>query len=189
MWYVVPAVAGREESLCNWINDYLDKRTYTRCFVPKYEEVRRKHGSGFIVMRQMFSGYIFIDTEYPEEVLEQIDKTEKISALISIGSDGKRELLPMQRGEERFLNQVLTNGVLKVSYVEKHENNILIIGPLEKYRDRIEAIDYHNRRALVKIPMLREEKLVRFCLWLDKDPKLDWIEEEKKRRATRQCSP
>ena len=185
MWYVVPTMAGREESLCDWINDYLDKRTYTRCFVPKYEEVRRKQGIAFIVMQQLFSGYIFIDTEYPEEVLEQIDKTEKFSALISVGSDGKRELLPLQRGEERFLDQVLTDGVLKVSYVEKRGNNELIIGPLEKYRDRIETINYHNRRALVKIPMLREEKLVRFCLWLENDSKIDWIEEEKKRRATR----
>lgn len=183
----MPTTVGREESLCSWINDYLDKRTYTRCFVPKYEEVRRKQGVAFIVMQQLFSGYIFIDTEYPDEVLEQIDKTDKFSALIRVGSDGKRQLLPLQIREERFLDQVLIDGVLKVSYVQKNENNEveLMIGPLEKYRDRIEEMNLHNRRALVKIPMLREEKLVRFCLWLRNDPKIEWIEEEKTRRGYR----
>lgn len=96
-------------------------------------------------------------------------------------------MLPLQRGEERFLNQVLINGVLKVSYVQKNENNEieLMIGPLEMYCARIEAMNLHNRRAIVKVPMLREEKLVRFCLWLKNDPKIEWIEEEKKRRGYR----
>lgn len=102
MWYVVPTMAGREEGLCSWINDYLDKRFYTRCFVPKCEEVRRKQGIAFIVMQQLFSGYIFIDTKYPEEVLKQIDKTDKFSALISVGSDGKGNCFRCREGKNAF---------------------------------------------------------------------------------------
>ena len=47
----------------------------------------------------MFPGYLFLETEYPDEVLEQLDKTSKVSALISVCSDGKRKLLPyIKRG-------------------------------------------------------------------------------------------
>ena len=186
MWYVIPTVVGREESLCEWVNAYLDKRTYTRCFVARYEEVRRKEGVAYIVIQKLFPGYLFLETEHPDEVLEQIDKTSKVNALISVGSDGKRELLPIQKGEERFLEQVLDDGILKVSYIRKNQEGLIeqIIGPLAKYQDRIEKLNLHNRRAIVKIPMLREEKEVRFCLWLDKDPVIEWIEEEKKLRNT-----
>ena len=112
MWYVMPTVVGREESLCEWVNDYLDKRTYSKCFVARYEEVRRKEGVAYIVIQKMFSGYLFLETEYPDEVLEQTDKTSKVSALISVGSDGKRELLPISRGEERFLENIFEDGLL-----------------------------------------------------------------------------
>ena len=184
MWYVIPTKIGCEDSLCEWVKAYLDQRTYTRCFVARYEEVRRKEGIAYIHIQTMFPGYLFLETEYPEEVLDQLDQTSKVSALMSVGSDGKRELLPIQRGEERFLERVLDNGLLKVSYVRKNAKGEIdcLIGPLEKYGDRIEQINLHNRRAVVKIPMLREEKTIKFSLWVDKDPKIDWIETEKKRR-------
>ena len=172
MWYVIPTKIGCEDSLCELVKAYLDQRTYTRCFVARYEEVRCKEGVAYIVIQKLFPGYLFLETEYPDEVLEQLDKTSMVSALISVGSDGKRELLPIQRGEERFLEQVLDDGLLKVSYIRKNQDGLIeqIIGPLAKYQDRIEKLNLHNRRAIVKIPMLREEKEVRFCLWLDKDP-------------------
>ncbi len=165
------------------VKAYLDQRTYTRCFVARYEEVRRKEGIAYINIQKMFPGYFFLETEYPEEVLDQLDQTSKVSALMSVGSDGKRELLSIQRGEERFLEQVLENGLLKVSYVRKNDRKEIeqIIGPLAKYQDRIEKLNLHNRRAIVKIPMLREEKEVRLCLWLDKDPVIEWIEKEIKK--------
>ena len=189
MWYVIPTKIGCEDSLCEWVKAYLDPCTYTRCFVARYEEVRRKEGVAYIHIQKMFPGYLFLETEHPEEVLEQLDKNSKVSALISVGSDGKRELLPIQRGEERFLQNVLEDGVLKVSCIGKDRDGRIdhFIGPLEKYKDRIVKLNLHNRRAIVKIPMLREEKEVKFCLWLDKDPEPGGIATEKKRGLTEGC--
>ena len=64
-----------------------------------------------------------------------------------------------------------------VCYIRKNQDGRIeqIIGPLAKYQDRIEKLNLHNRRAIVKIPMLREVKEVKFCLWLDKDPVIEWI--------------
>lgn len=184
MWYVIPTKIGCEDSLCEWVKAYLDQRTYTRCFVARYEEVRRKEGTAYIHIQKMFPGYLFLETEYPEEVLEQLDQTSKVSALMSVGSDGKRELLPIRKGEERFLENVLVDGVLKVSSIRKNQDGQIdhFIGPLEKYKDRIVKLNLHNRRAIVKIPMLREEKEVRFSLWLDKDPMIERIEKENNRK-------
>jgi transcription antitermination factor NusG len=48
--------------------------------------------------------------------------------------------------------------------------------------DRIARLDLHHRRALVKITLAGEERLVKFGLWTDADPKLDSIEKEKQSR-------
>ena len=50
------------------------------------------------------------------------------------------------------------------------------------YIDKIIKVDLHHRRAVVQISLFGEEKQIKFGLWLDADPKLDRIEEEKKLR-------
>ncbi len=185
MWYVISAVIGKEDNLCEWMKAYLDKSTYTRCFVAKYEEVRKKDGIVYIKVRNLFDGYFFLETEYPDAVLEQLKRTDKVSALMSTDANGHKELIAIQEGEELFLDQVLENGLLKVSYIRRNEDREIVhlIGPLEKYRDSIEKLDTYHRKAIVKVPMLRQEMRVKFGLWMDYDPEIEWIEEEKRQRG------
>ena len=50
---------------------------YRSCFVPLYEEVRRKADRNRILFRRLFPGYIFIDTDHPEEVFERLKEMKE----------------------------------------------------------------------------------------------------------------
>ena len=78
---------------------------------------------------------------------------------------------------------------MRVSYVRPDKGNQVkeAIGPLEHYIDKIVRLDIHHRRALVRIPIAKEERLVKFGLWTDADPKRDVIEKEKQNR--KKCEP
>ncbi len=91
---------------------------------------------------------------------------------MSTDANGHKELIAIQEGEELFLDQVLENGLLKVSYIRRNEDREIVhlIGPLEKYQDSIEKLDTYHRKAIVKVPMLRQEMRVKFGLWMDYDP-------------------
>ena len=183
MWYVIQTISGQEHEVCLWINTYVDKTYYTRCFVPLYEDVWRKEGVGHISIKKMFSGYIFLETDTPEKVHDALKEMPKLTVLLSVKENTGRVFLPIHKYEESFFDNILSDGIMRVSYVHVSKSGKLdmIIGPLRAYEEQILRVDIPHRRAIVVIPMLGEERSLKFGLWLDKDPKIDWIEEEKTR--------
>ena len=184
MWYVIQTISGKEHEICTWMNTYLDKTLYKRCFVPLYEDVWRKNGIGHISIKKMFSGYLFLETDTPDKVYEALKKVPQLTVLLSMEEKSGRLFLPIRKEEELFFDSILSDGLMKVSYVHKsgRGNLSMVIGPLQSYTDNIVKLDLPHRRAIVEIPMLGENRRVKFGLWLPVDPKLAWIEEEKKNR-------
>ncbi len=186
MWYVIQTMGGKEHEVCMWINTYVDKSLFQRCFVPIYEDVWRKGGIGNICIRKMFGGYLFLETNQPVKMHEAMKEILTLTKLLYLPDDNEgRVFLPILREEEIFFDSVLSDGLMKVSYIHMSGRGRLdqVIGPLEAYVDQIVRVDLPHRRAIVEIPILGEPRKVKFGLWLDKDPRIEWIEEEKKKRA------
>ena len=167
-----------------WINTHVDKSLYTRCFVPLYEDVVRREGIGHILIRRMFEGYLFLESDTPEMVDASLKMMPEYTAVIAAEDEKGKLFLPIRKEEELFLDSILTDGIMRASYVRYGKEHKIeqAIGPLEKYLDKIIKVDLHHRRAVVQIPLFGEERQIKFGLWLDADPKLDRIEEEKKLR-------
>ena len=184
MWYVIQTMSGKEHEVCLWINTFVDKSLFTRCFVPLYEDVWRKEGIGHISIKRLFTGYLFIETDTPEEIHEALKDISQMTVLLSADDKNEKTFIPLHREEEIFLDSILSDGIMKVSYVHMSKNGRInmVIGPLQSYTDRIIRVDVPHRRAIVDIPIMGESKRLKFGLWLDKDPKLAWIEEEKQKR-------
>ena len=177
-----------------WINTHVDKSLYTRCFVPLYEDVVRRGGIGHILIRRMFDGYLFLETDEPEKVDTAIKKMPGYTTVLAADDEKGKLFLPIYKEEELFLDSILTDGIMHCSYVRYSKEHKIeqAIGPLEKYLDRIIKVDLHHRRAVVQIPLFGEERQIKFGLWLDADPKLERIEEEKnvrRKAATGKESP
>ena len=146
---------------CLWINTYVDKSLYLRCFVPLYEDVWRKEGIGHIGIERMFNGYIFVETDTPEKVHEELKNLYELSILLSMDDKKGKEFVPQHKEEEVFFNTILSDGIMKVSYVGFNRNRKIngVIGPLQSYRDNIVRVDASHRRAIVDVPLIVEEEL------------------------------
>lgn len=184
MWYVIQTVNGEEQQVCTWINQRMDRTLFRRCFVPLYEDVWRKEGIGNISIRKMFGGYLFIETDRPEDVYEELRRVPKLTILISEKDQTGKIFIPIHKEEETFLDSVLTDGLMRVSYIERNEKGRItsVIGPLEAYQEYIVKIDLPHRRAIVEMPLLGEKRRLKFGLWSSKDPAIPWLEEAKKKR-------
>ena len=132
----------------------------------------------------MFSSYLFLETDTPERVHEALRDIPEMTVLLSVPNKEGRDFVPLNEEEEYFFNTVLSDGIMKVSYFHPGRNGKIntVIGPLQSFQDNIVRLDLPHRRAVVNIPMLGEERRLKFGLWLEQDPKLDWIEEEKRNR-------
>ncbi len=187
MWYVIRTAEGKEHKVCDWINENLNKKLYSVCFVPSYENVLRKGGVGHIDRRTMMAGYIIIETDEPEMVYKRLKIAPNCYNLLCKENKyrNRREYIGIDEKDGEFFRSVLKNGIMTVSYIEltkDHRIGETIIGPLEKYRDRITKVDIHHRRALANVPIQGKERRIQFSLWTDMDEKIDWIEEEKRLR-------
>lgn len=184
MWYVIRTFTGKENEVCMWINLHVDKQLYSRCFVPLYEDVVRREGIGHIMIRRMFDGYLFLESDEPEAVDIALKQMPEYSAVMAAPGEKEKLFLPIHRDEELFLDSILTDGIMRVSYIRTGRDHKieLAYGPLEKYIGNIVKLDLHHRRAVVRLPLFGEERQIKFGLWLDADPKLPRIEEEKKQR-------
>ena len=188
MWYVIQTVNGQEQQVCTWINQRMDQTLFERCFVPLYEDVWRKKGVGHISVRKTFAGYVFIKTDRPDEVYEELRKIPKLAIMLSdqLDQNNQKEktFIPVSAEEEQFLRSIYMDGIMRVSYIEKNSNGRVtaIIGPLEQYQDYIIKLDLSHRRAVAEIPLFGQMRRMKFGLWCEKDAKIPWIEEEKRLR-------
>lgn len=188
MWYVIQTVNGQEQQVCTWINQRMDHTLFDRCFVPLYEDVWRKEGVGHISIMKTFAGYVFIKTDRPDEVYEELRKIPKLAIMLSDqidqSSQKEKTFIPVSAEEEQFLRSIYTDGIMRVSYIEKNSDGRVtsIIGPLEKYRDHIVKLDLSHRRAVAEIPLFGQMRRMKFGLWCEKDEKIPWIEEERRLR-------
>lgn len=188
MWYVIQTVNGQEQQVCTWINQRMDQTLFERCFVPLYEDVWRKEGVGHISVKKTFAGYVFIKTDQPDRICEQLREIPQFTILLS-DQRGRREekqkiFLSLSAEEEQFLSSIYTDGIMRVSYIEKNSDGRVsrIIGPLAQYQDYIVKMDLSHRRAVVEIPFLEQKRRIKFGLWCEKDEKILWIEEQKRLR-------
>ena len=96
----------------------------------------------------------------------------------------EKTFIPVSAEEEQFLRSIYTDGIMRVSYIEKNSNGRVtaIIGPLEQYQDYIIKLDLSHRRAVAEIPLFGQMRRMKFGLWSEKDAKIPWIEEEKRLR-------
>ena len=91
MWYVIQTVNGQEQQVCTWINQRMDHILFERCFVPLYEDVWRKEGVGHISVKKTFAGYVFIKSDQPEAVYEELRKIPRFANLLSDQPDQKKQ--------------------------------------------------------------------------------------------------
>ena len=188
MWYVIQTISGNEIEIKRFIESNMPQEDYTECFVPLYEEVRRRDGKSRILFRKMFPGYLFIGTGDPVAVFYLLKAYPEFTRVLGAKeADGTRLFIPIESEDESFLKSLLSDGIMHVSYVEMAKNNRRIekiIGPLAQYSKHITHLEVRHREAIVDMEVFGKRRKIRFGLWKDTDAKLPWIERQKQSGET-----
>ncbi len=169
MWYVIQTLTGREEEVVRMVKKILPQNTYAGCFVAYYERIWRKQQQSLVHVERLFPGYVFIETEDPEEVYRCL---KGVPAMTKLVSDGMFTFLPLERGEEDFLRDLLGDAhIVRLSYVEKDSRGHVfrVSGPLKKYLGQVVRYQYKKRYALIGVQLLGETKLAALGILLRED--------------------
>lgn len=191
MWYVIQTETGKEEEILLLMRNMIPKKLCRHCFLIWAEWPRRAGGQWNIVKKNMFPGYIFAETEEPEELFQRLKKVPGLTKLL--GGD-RCEFIPLGAEEERFFcmigekggnctreNRVAKCGAgtdkrkryclsVRPSTVRVDEEGKLEIlnGALQAFKEEIVRVNLHKRYAVVRVRMLGE-KTVLFGLAMEKD--------------------
>lgn len=191
MWYVIQTETGKEEETLLLMRNIIPEELCQYCFLIWAEWPRRAGGQWNIVKKNMFPGYIFVETEEPEELFQRLKKVPGLTKLL--GGD-RCEFIPLGAEEERFFcmigekegNCTRENWTAKCgagtdkrkryclsvrpSTVRVDEEGKLEIlnGVLQSFKEEIVRVNLHKRYAVVRVRMLGE-KTVLFGLAMEKD--------------------
>ena len=179
MWYVIQTVTGKEEELTDMMNTILERDLYRDCFIIRAEWMKRLGGQWQTQVRPLFPGYVFVDSEQPEELFFSLKRVPRFSRIIG---NGRFEFTPVEESEKTFLETLMWGDV---SGGESDENSYLvrrslidttedgkifgIHGALRLFEDQIERISLHKRYAVVRVRFLQREQTVLLGIRLGKD--------------------
>ena len=78
MWYAIQTITGNEEEAAEGIKKMVDAESYEDCFLLKREAVWRIQGICRVHVERLFPGYVFISTQHPKEVYQQLKRVSSI---------------------------------------------------------------------------------------------------------------
>ena len=182
MWYVVQTNTGEEEQIKQIIEKLKSLDKDAECFTPIYEGVKRSGGNNRVYLAMLFPGYIFIDTSHPEKIMDAEKKMTEFVKLLGVEKDEEGIRITPVTDRDRYFIESLTdeNHIMHLSLVRVNENHKIdkVVGPLEKFWDKIVKIEYRKRRAIIETEMFGKKHRIRFGLWGYEDPKMDWFEDK-----------
>lgn len=157
MWYVVHTASGKETAAIEKCKNAIPDAIATRIFSPDHEFMRRYQGAWHIKVEKLFPGYIFIESEQPDELLACLEHIPGTVTPVCIGG-----FTPIRKDEEEFLR-----GMLDETYCIRYSLGYIVDGklivekgPLCGRSGCVQKIDRHRRVAHIVIHLFREEKKV-----------------------------
>ena len=102
MWYVVQTTVGSEKQIAEKLNRVYSEHADPPCFVLLKERTWRREGIYQIGVEPMFPGYIFVDTEDPQRLEENVHRLAGKAQLLMGG-----QALAIESSEEILFKELL----------------------------------------------------------------------------------
>lgn len=151
MWYVIHTVSGLEQKCLQQCGIYVDRDDYREMFIPRYIEQKHFKKEWHEVEKTLFPGYLFIDTEKIEPVIEGLKKLRQYTKVLQ---DGEM-VSPITVQEQQFLSAMMAQQHI-VRYSEGFligEKVCITTGPLRNFEGYVRAVDRHRRVAKLEVPI------------------------------------
>ncbi|HWT76048.1 MAG TPA: antiterminator LoaP [Mobilitalea sp.] len=149
MWYAVQVRTGEEEKIKLLCNKIISGEILKECFIPYYERMKKYLGEWHKSSEILFPGYIFMVSDYIDELRVWV---KKIPNLTKILGDGK-DIIPLNDKEIEFLRKFgKEDHSIRMSqgYIE-NEKIIITDGPMKDFVGTIKKLDRHKRIAVIEM--------------------------------------
>lgn len=162
MWYVVQTVSGREQAAMEKCRNALDQGTAVKIFSPVCQLEKKYQGEWKNADRIAFPGYVFIESDCPNELEDKLKRIPSVVTPVRIGGG----FHPIRRDEEAVLKQMMDgNDCIRVSVGYLVDQKLVIVkGPLEGFTEAVRWIDRHKRVADVEVLLFNERRKMRVGL-------------------------
>ena len=156
MWYAVQVATGREETVRDMCIKLLNKESYTDIFIIRFDRAKRYYGAWHKEKKIMFPGYMFIDTDNPSDIYEQLKNVPELTKIL--GREGK-DFISIEPGKEAMFKAMVNEAYEIPVSIGIIEGDRVIVkdGPLVGMEAYIKKIDRHKRIAVLKAEMFEQE--------------------------------
>ena len=171
MWYAIQTITGNEEKVIEVIQRVVEHSVYERCFLLKREAVWRIRGGCKVHTELLFPGYIFVETQSPEEFYRQLKEMPQYTKIL--GKE-ESEFFPVSKDEEMFLKRLLNKdheNTVRLSAVKVDENGMIVecSKPLKPYFEYVIKKRIRLRYVVVRIHLFGRDRELLLGIRLEGD--------------------
>lgn len=158
MWYVVQTTDGMEPAAIEKCRNAVPATVAGGIFTPTYEYMRRYQGAWHIKVKPLFSGYVFMESDKPEELEACLEQIPGVVTPVQIGGG----FHPIRQDEEDFLRAMLDDThCIRYSLGYLVDGSLQVEkGPLCGKSALVTKIDRHRRIAECRIRLFGEDKKI-----------------------------
>lgn len=171
MWYAIQTITGSEEKAIDEIQKVVRRSVYDRCFLLKREAVWRIQGASKIHVQPLFPGYVFVQTQKPEEFYRQLKVVPQFTKIL--GKE-ESEFYPISKEEELFLKRLLNKdkeNIVRLSPVSVDEEGTIVQcgKPLQPFLDHVIKKRIRSRYVMIRIHLFGRDREILLGIRLEGD--------------------
>lgn len=154
MWYVIQVYTGQETEIAGQCRERVLEEG-EEAFIPLVERMTKACGEWAPVKTRLFPGYVFIETDRPQDLYMRLKKVRAMTRLLKTGE----EITPLYKEEEEYLRG-LQDEEHVVRYSEGYlEGDRLVVtsGALKGYEGKIKKLLRHKRLVVLEVSLLGRE--------------------------------
>ena len=170
-WYVMRTVPGREEKAAELLEKKVDRRLWENCRILKKQQLFRIHGKYVINRKELFPGYLFVETASPERLAEELERSREFPNLLG---ETRAGVARVEEDDLRFLRNACGDSLekdMELSTVQVDEEGQVrdAAGTLKTYLPNVVRQRLRQRYVIARVPLFNRMENVLFGIRLEED--------------------
>lgn len=159
-WYVIKCRSGQEELIVKSCRQYLSHQALEAAFTFQCERLWKKKGNWKIIVKNLFPGYIFLQSSFPQQLSEELKHYRTMLQIL----EDKGYLFSIYEEEETYLRKLCGEEhflALSYGYHDRENGKSCITkGPLKNWQSQIKKIDWHRRFAQLELALEHRKAII-----------------------------
>lgn len=168
MWCVVHVRSGGEGHIEDFVAGLLPDTIHVRCFHLIRGRKKKFEGQWQTVYEDLFPGYVFIETDEPDRVYQELKKAPKPKLLFS----DEEYVSTLEKHESDFMERLADrNGRIGISKVNIGADGRIdyVSGPLLSMGNMVRRVNLHKRIAEIETEIMGRKRILYLGIEIEED--------------------